>query len=308
MGAHNRKMRIKNFLFGLGLAVLIVGTGIWIITFHHTLQEYDEYCELVRDEELGIPTPYHAWGVGRYVNITLIALLFLWIPFLDYSLRKKTIPFLKQKLTYRGIKRFCRSVARSLYEDLYGLVLGYFTRINRRVRAKISFWFMKLETFEHVHLLIKVFKWIVLPSSILYIAVEFYFFGQNALDSIFVGILLFFYSNFLPDLPAIFRRKVYRDVRDTFHGDLPWFKKYALLLFAPLFIALVFCGMKIKWRTTETFHNFKSLAIYGAFLFMLGFLVFAVFPISIGNIIEILCVTLYALLGYLTHLKVDLVF
>jgi hypothetical protein len=133
----------------------------------------------------------------------------------------------------------------------------------------------------------------------------FIFFGQNALDSILIANLLFFYSNFLPDLPAIFRRKVYHDVRDTFHEDLPRYKTYALLLFAPLFIVLLFCGKKIKWRTTETFHNFKSLVVYGAFLFMLGFLVLMVFQVSLGGIIEVLCVPLFGLLGYLTHLKVD---
>jgi hypothetical protein len=301
-------MRIQIFLFCLGIVSLSIGTVIWGFAFFHTLKEYEKYDELVRDQELGLPLPYHAWDGGKYVNIALIILFFLWIPFLDYSLRKKTYPFLRQKLTYRKFKSFWRSVARSLYEDLYGLVLGYFTRVNRRVRTKIAFWFMKVETFEHVHLLTKVFKWVVLPSSILYVCAIFYFFELNALDSMFVGIMLFFYSNFLPDLPAIFRRKVYRDVRDIFYENLPWYKKYALLLFAPFFIALVFCEVEIKWRTTETFHNFKSLAVYGVFLFVLSFLFLAVFPISFGGVIEVLCVPVYALLGYLTHLKVDLVF
>jgi len=308
MLAHTKKMRVTSYLFALGFIALSIGSVIWVTNFFHSLQEYDEYCEMVTDQGLGLPAPYHAWDGGRYVNITLIALFFLWIPFIDYSLRKTVYPFLRQKLTYREAKSFSRSVSRSLYEDLYGLVLGYFKRVNRKVRAKISLWFMKLETFEHVHLLTKVFKWIVLPSSVLYGCAMFIFFGQNALDSILIANLLFFYSNFLPDLPAIFRRKVYHDVRDTFHEDLPRHKTYALLLFAPLFIVLLFCGKKIKWRTTETFHNFNSLVVYGAFLFMLGFLVLMVFQVSLGGIIEVLCVPLFGLLGYLTHLKVDHVF
>ena len=263
---------------------------------------------MVRDQGLGLPAPYHAWDSGRYVNITLIALFFLWIPFIDYSLRKTVYPFLRKKLTYREAKSLSRSVSRSLYEDLYRLVLGYFKRVNRKVKAKISLWFMKLETFEHVHLLTKVFKWIVLPLSVLYGCAMFIFFGQNALDSILLANLLFFYSNFLPDLLAIFRRKVYHDVRDTFHEELPGYKTYALLLFAPLFIALLFCGKKIKWRTNETFHNFKSLVVYEAFLFAVSFFAFADFPISIGGIIEVLLVPLFCLLGYLTHLKVDHMF
>jgi len=308
MLAHTKKMRVTSYLFALGFIALSIGSVIWVTNFFNSLQEYEEYCEMVIDQGVELPAPYHAWDGGRYVNITLIALFFLWIPFIDYSLRKTVYPFLRKKLTYREAKSFSRSVSRSLYEDLYRLVLGYFKRVNHKVRAKISLWFMKLETFEHVHLLTKVFKWIVLPSSVLYGCAMFIFFGQNALDSILIANLLFFYSNFLPDLPAIFRRKVYHDARDTFHEDLPRYKAYALLLFSPLFIALLFCGKKIKWRTTETFHNFKSLVVYGAFLFTLGFLVLMVFRVSLGGIIEVLFVPLFGLLGYLIHLKVDLVF
>jgi len=308
MLAHTKKMRVTSYLFALGFIALSVGSVIWVTNFFHSLQEYDEYCEMVKDQGLGLPTPYHAWNGGRYVNITFIALFFLWIPFIDQSLRKTLYPFLRRKLTYREAKSFSRSVSRSLYEDLYRLILGYFNRVNRKVRAKIPLWFMKLETFEHVHLLTKVFKWIVLPSSVLYGCVMFIFFGQNALASILLANLLFFYSNFLPDLPAIFRRKLYRDERDTFHQDLPTYKAYALLLFAPFFIALLFCGKKTKWRTTETFHNFKSLIVYGAFLFTLGFIALTVFQVSLGSIIVSLFVPLFGLLGYLTHLKVDHVF
>lgn len=308
MLAHTKKMRVTSYLFALGFIALSIGSVIWVTNFFHSLQEYEEYCEMVKDQGLGLPVPYHLWESGRYVNITLIALFFLWIPFIDHSLRKTLYPFLRRKLTYREAKSFSRSVSRSLYEDLYRLILGYFNRVNRKVRAKIPLWFMKLETFEHVHLLTKVFKWIVLPSSVLYGCAMFIFFGQNALDSILLANLLFFYSNFLPDLPAIFRRKLYRDERDTFHEDLPTYKAYALLLFAPFFIVLLFCGKKTEWRTPETFHNFKSLIVYGAFLFTLGFLVLTVFRVSLGGIIAALFVPLFGLLGYLTHLKVDHLF
>lgn len=127
----------------------------------------------------------------------------------------------------------------------------------------------------------------------------------DKMDSMFLGILIFFYSNFLPDLPSIYRRrKIHHGIADTTE-DLSWYKKYALLLFAPLFIGAFFSGIRLRWKTTETFHNFKSLIIYVMFLFILSFLVFADFPISIGDATEILSVPFYALIGYLTHLKVD---
>lgn len=135
----------------------------------------------------------------------------------------------------------------------------------------------------------------------------------------FLGILIFFYSNFLPDIPSIYRRRK-RRYGDTIVTDenLLWDEKYALLLFAPLFIVAFFCGIRLRWKTTETFHNFKSLTIYVAFLLLLGLFVFGNIteilsffayrenlPISTGDITEILSLPFYGLIGYLTHLKVD---
>ncbi len=190
---------------------------------------------------------------------------------------------------------------RTLYSAFYNFVLNFFRSTNRKVRSKLTVWYMKKETREHFHLLVKIFKWAVFPTSLLYLSMNLYFFGQNALDSMFWGIALFFYSNFLPDLPSIGKRK--RNEIGT--ADLIWYKKYALLLFAPIIIWLLFSGERVKWKTTENFHNFRSLAIYGAFLLLLGFFLFGQFPISIGVIAEIISFPVYGMMGYLTHLKVD---
>lgn len=288
--------------------MLLITTIVWGINFYYTLQEYEKYCEWVRDSELGLPSPYYAWNGGLYAIIIVGALLVLWIPFIWYSVQEKVYPYLKQTLSYRKVKTFFGSASRLTYGKFYGLVLNYFKTVNRKTKSKLAVWYMKCETLEHIGLLIRVFKWIVLPASLLYVCAGFYFFGENALDSMFLGILIFFYSSFLPDLLSIFRMKVYHDVRNTMHEDLPWYKKYALLLFAPLFIGAFFYGTELRWKTTETFHNFKSLAIYEVFLFMLSFLAFAHLPISIGDVTEILSVPLYALTGYLTHLRADLCF
>jgi len=205
------------------------------------------------------------------------------------------------------MKWFFKLMSRLTYDTLFGFVLHYFRNVNRKARSKITDCSMRCETLQHVDLLIKVFKWVILPASLLYVCADFYFFRENALDSMFLGILIFFYSNFLPDFPSIFRKKVYHDERDI-PKDLPWYKKYALLLFAPLFIGLFFGGIQLTWKTTETFHNFKSLIIFVVFLFTLSFFAFGDFPISIGDITEILSVPFYGLIGYLVHLKVDLCF
>jgi hypothetical protein len=160
---------------------------------------------------------------------------------------------------------------------------------------------MKEETAEHVHSAAKVFNFVVLPASILYVILNFYFLGENSVAPALWGILVFFYSNFLPDLPSIYRKKG----NSSAYEDPPWYKKYFLLLFAPIVIWVLFSGVRLKWKTVETFHNFKSLSVYGAFLLIIGFFAFVRFPVSVGNMTEIFSLPLYGVAGYLTHLKVD---
>jgi len=206
------------------------------------------------------------------------------------------------------VKRFLRLAPLLIYDAFFGAVLRYFKSVNLKAGKKLSLWAMKLETFQHLYLLTRAFKWVVLPASLVYVCLDFYLFGQNALDSMFLGMLIFVYSNFLPDLPSIYRRrKIYSDT-GAMTEDLSWYKKYALLLFAPLFIGAFLVGIRLKWNTIETFHNLKSLIVYGAFLFTLGVFAFGYIPVSIGDITEIISLPIYGLSGYLTHLKVDLIF
>jgi hypothetical protein len=203
------------------------------------------------------------------------------------------------------IRRLFRAIQSALsasFDVIYGFVLHSFKSINHKIRSKLPVWRMEEETTEHVRFAVKVFKWLVFPASLIYLIATLLFFGQNALDSTLWGVLLFFYSNFLPDLPSIYRRK---KKNNGMTEDLPWYKKYALLLFAPLLIWVLFSGLELAWRTTETFHNFKSLTVYGTFLFVLGVLGFVNFPLSITAFTKILSLPLYGIIGYLTHLKVD---
>jgi len=160
---------------------------------------------------------------------------------------------------------------------------------------------MKQETTEHVHMLIRVFKFIVLPASLLYVFANLLLLKQNAFDSMVLGILVFFYSSFLPDLTCIFRRE--KDKART--KCLSGYKKYALLLFAPLFICILFSNVPFIWKTAEDFHNFRSLTVYNGFLLLMGFVIFGGLPVSPGQVTETLALPLYGTIGYITHLKVD---
>jgi hypothetical protein len=149
---------------------------------------------------------------------------------------------------------------------MFNVVLVFFENVNSTIRSGFPIFRMKEETSEHLQMLFKVFKYVILPASLLYTFSSFFLLRENTLDSMVLGILVFVYSNFLPDLPSAFRNKK----GDAKTGSLHWFKKYALLLFAPIFIWLLFSDIGIVWKTTDTFHNFKSLIIFVDFLLLLG--------------------------------------
>ena len=142
-------------------------------------------------------------------------------------------------------------------------------------------------------MLFRVLKYVILPASLLYSFTGFLF-GENTFGSMIWGVIVFFYSNFLPDLPSAFRKKK----GDAKTGRLSWVKKYALFLFAPIFIWLLFSDVGIVWKTTETFHNFRSLFVFDAFLALLGLIAF-------GDLIQSLSFAFFGAVGYLAHLKVD---
>ena len=198
---------------------------------------------------------------------------------------------------FRAIKNALNELRRAFFN----LMLTFFEEVNMRIHSRIRLWYMEKETGEHVKMLIKVFKFVVLPASLFYIFSDFFFFRENALDSMLWGILTFIYSNFLPDLASIYRRRK----SDGTTEDLPWYKKYALLLFAPLFIWALISGTRLRWKTSETFHNFKSLTIYGGFLLLLGCIFIYPLPFTIADLTKLVSIPLYGLTGYLTHLKVD---
>ena len=188
-----------------------------------------------------------------------------------------------------------------LQNAFFVFVLSFFENINRKVQSRLPSWRMQEETSEHVRAMIQVFEFIVLPASIVYLFGDLLLLRENAVDSMIWGMLIFFYSNFVPDLTCIYRR----DNGEGKSKDLPWYKKYAILLLAPLFICILFSNARFGWKTTENFHNFKSLTVYGGFLLLLGFIVFGGIPVSIGQISEMLSLPFYGIIGYLTHLKVD---
>ena len=188
-----------------------------------------------------------------------------------------------------------------LHNALFAFVLSFFESVNEKIRSRLPFWRLEKETAEHVSMAVEVFEVIVLPFSIVYLLVSLLLLKVNALDSMLWGMAVFFYSSFLPDLTSVCR---FRRARQNV-SDLPSYRKYAILLFAPLFVLLLFSNAHLGWRTAENFHNLKSLSVYGGFLLLLGFVFFGGFPVSWGQLAEMLILPFYGALRYLVHLKVD---
>jgi len=178
-------------------------------------------------------------------------------------------------------------------------VQWFFRTLSCRAHLKISYHKIGDETAEHIDYLSSAFKMLVLPLSICYLSLGF-FLGNNVIDSLFVSMLVFVYSHFLPDLLSPFRIKN-RKKRDK----EAWFKKYALLFLAPLFIFLLWGGGMPALRTAEHFHNVRSLGVYSIFLLLLGLVFYGNVPLSLGRILEIFSLAIFGSIGYLTHLKVD---
>jgi hypothetical protein len=73
----------------------------------------------------------------------------------------------------------------------------------------------------------------------------------------------------------------------------------------PLFIFLLWGDGILALRTTEHFHNARSLGVYSIFLLGLGLIFYGNVPLSLGRILEVFSLAIFGSIGYLTHLKVD---
>lgn len=101
--------------------------------------------------------------IGDFVDVLLFSSSFTVLIPTTYVI------FTRPKLVYGFLT--------SLEEVLHGFVLEFFKNVNRKIRSELSIRRMEKETTTHIRLLIKAFKWIVLPSSFLYLSSYFYLQG-----------------------------------------------------------------------------------------------------------------------------------
>lgn len=176
-------------------------------------------------------------------------------------------------------------------ESFFDLILFFIRSVERKVRRRIV---VRRVALQHFSFMIWSFQRVILPIILCYLMVGL-FIQKAVFGPLVLSLALFVYGNFFPDFDSLFRR---RKVQNT--KMLNWFRRFLLLCFAPIFILMFYKGV---WKipsseTTMIFHNFKSVTMYGLFLFSLGYLVY-------NSLIEASMPLIFGLSGYLAHLKVD---
>ncbi len=147
---------------------------------------------------------------------------------------------------------------------------------------------------EHFSFTLWMFKRFIAPLVVFYIITGF-FIQKNVFGSLFISMLIFIYSNVIPDIDMLIKRPVANE-----QGS-PWYEKYFLLFFAPLIVYYILDGKAhpIFDKVYRPFHNLKTVLVYAAFLFIVG-------NIFWSEPLKILMLPVFGSLGFLFHLMVDM--
>lgn len=165
--------------------------------------------------------------------------------------------------------------------------------IYKNLPSYAKFRKMREELAEHFNFIGWSAKRIILPLLVFYALVGLIL-ETNVFGSMFLSLLLFFYSNLLPDVDALFKKAKNKNIESL------WYEKYSLLFFAPVIMYYIIRGRaKPLYAINErTFHNFKTTLIYGAFLFVVG-------SIFWTDALRRIMFPLFGMLGFSTHLLID---
>lgn len=165
--------------------------------------------------------------------------------------------------------------------------------ILKRIPPYCKFKKMESEMKEHFNFIGWMFKRILVPLIVFYVVMSLIL-NIDIFGSLFLSLLIFIYSNFLPDTDFL--------IKKTKHGgkDSLWYEKYSLLFFAPVIMYYIIAGRARPLYSTEDryFHNLKTVAIYGIFLFVVGCIFWT-------DALKRLMLPVFGMLGFIFHLMVD---
>jgi len=165
--------------------------------------------------------------------------------------------------------------------------------IARSIPSYVEFKKMEDEIKEHFSFIKWMFKRVVLPLMIFYVVMSLIL-NMNIFGSLFVFLVVFIYSNFLPDIDFLIKKTKDND------EDSLWYEKYLLLFFAPVVVYYIIAGRARPLYSVDDrcFHNFKTAIIYGLFLFVVGSIFW---PETLNRIM----LPAFGVTGFVFHLLVD---
>ncbi|MFH1454900.1 MAG: hypothetical protein ABIF22_01100 [bacterium] len=147
---------------------------------------------------------------------------------------------------------------------------------------------------EHYSLLVWAWKSFLLPLIALYLILGIVF-HNHILGSLFLSLLVFFYSNFLPDADVLVNRP------ENHERESLWYELYFLLCLTPVFLFYVMKGRANPLYTEKQkpFHNLSSIVVWGVFLFIISLLFWP------DDMLKKLMLPLFGMAGFSFHLMVD---
>lgn len=149
------------------------------------------------------------------------------------------------------------------------------------------------ELAEHSGFIAWGFKRILLPLAIFYVVAGFLL-GEHVLGSLLMGIVVFLYANFLPDLDAFFQHPSDKN------KEVSAVRKRIALFFAPIIIYYILSKGQKHWDLgkDKPFHNTRALLEFSWFLFFFGTLLYFSF-------LKAFFFMLFGFCGYCIHLIID---
>lgn len=146
---------------------------------------------------------------------------------------------------------------------------------------------------EHFDFLAWTFNRVILPLMIFFVVMSLLL-NINIFGSLFISLAIFLYSNFLPDTDFLIK------YTENKNKESMWYERYTLLFFAPLISYYIIRGKakplySIRGRS---FHNIRSMIIWGAFLLVIGSIFW---PETLKRIM----LPLFGMAGFTFHLLVD---
>ena len=146
---------------------------------------------------------------------------------------------------------------------------------------------------EHFSFLTLAFNRLIIPLVLIYIIVGFIL-KLDIFGSLFVSLIIFIYSNFLPDADFLFAYTADKKKESL------WYERYFFLCFMPIVAYYILVGKArpLYSSSGRSFHNIRTIIIYGIFLLIIG-------SIFWSSTFKTIMLAVFGVLGFAFHLMVD---